>query len=221
MEWSFLLSIMSKLGFSPIWLNWIRICITSTSFSIMINGTPFGHFSPKRGLRQGDPLSHFLFILGSEALSRILLKQESMGLLKGISISINSPPITHLLFADDLIIFIKSASTEASVIKGCLDDYCQQPGQAVKTSKSTILFSKNTSASSIHSITSIIPYKPTSSAPYYLALPFIIGKSKKQRFQPILDKAMKRIDGWRAKTLSQVGMTVLIKATTSVSQHTL
>jgi hypothetical protein len=215
MEWSFLFSILHQLGFSPIWINWIRICITSPSFSILINGSPFGHFTPKRGLRQGDPLSPFLFILGTEALSRILMKQESLGLLKGISISKNNPQITHLLFADDLIIFAKATSAEASVIKVCLENYCGWSGQAVNVSKSSILFSKNTTSASIHSINGIIPYKTTSSAPYYLGLPLIIGKSKKEAFQPIVDKVLKKITGWKAKTLSQAGRTVLIRATAS------
>jgi hypothetical protein len=86
MEWDFLLSILTKLVFDSVWINWIRICVSSTSFSILINGSPFGFFTPSRGLRQGDPLSPFLFILGTEALSRMFHQQESLGILKGIRI---------------------------------------------------------------------------------------------------------------------------------------
>ncbi|XP_062176085.1 uncharacterized protein LOC133881146 [Alnus glutinosa] len=213
MEWGFLLSILIKPGFNSIWINWIRICISSTSFSILINGSPFGLFTPSRGLRQGDPLSPFLFILGTEALSRILQQQESLGILKGIKIAKNCPPINHLLFADDLIIFAKATSTEAISIKCSLDLFCSWSGQKVNTGKSSLLFSKNTLSSTIRSIKGIIPYKTTSSTSYYLGLPFIFGKSKRVAFQPILDKVLNKIERWRAKTLSQAGRTVLIKAT--------
>ena len=76
MEWSFILAILNKLAFHPTWIHWIRICITSPTFSIILNGSPFGHFSPERGLRQRDPLSHFLFILGTKVISRLLLRQD-------------------------------------------------------------------------------------------------------------------------------------------------
>ena len=82
MEWGFILAILNKLGFHPTWINWIQICITSLTFSILINGSPFGKFSPERGLRQGDPLSPFLFILGTEVISHLFLRQKSQDLLK-------------------------------------------------------------------------------------------------------------------------------------------
>jgi hypothetical protein len=193
-------------------MNWIRIYISSPSFSILVNGSPSGHFSPERGLRQGDPLSPFLFILGMEVLSRLLLCQESQDLLKGIKIARNCYPISHLLFADDFILFAKATSLVVVTLNSCLDLYCQWSGQAINTSKSLVHFSKNTATSSINSISGFFPFKRASISSKYLGLPFFFGKSKSATFKDILEKVLGKIEGWRAKTLSQVGCTVLIKS---------
>jgi hypothetical protein len=203
---------MLKLGFHPTWVNWIRICVSSVSFSILINGSPFGNFAPSRGLRQGDPLSPFLFILGTEVLSRLFHKQESIGLLQGIQIAKSCPPINHLLFVDDLIVFVKATSTEAIVISSCLHKYWAWSGQKANHGKSSILFSKNTSSASISSILRIIPFLMKTSAPFYLGLPLLLGTSQKEAFQPLIDKVISKISGWRSKTLSQAARTVLIKS---------
>jgi len=205
MEWDFLLSVMIKLGFHPTWVNWIRICVSSSSFSILLNGSPFGKFTPSRGLRQGDPLSPFLFILGTEVLSRLFHQQESMGQLKGICIAKSCPPINHLLFADDLIIFAKATSAEAIALSDCLHKYCCWSGQKVNSGKSSLLFSKNTSPASISSILGIIPFRLSPSRPFHLGLPLTLGSSRKEAFQPIIDQVLSKINGWRAKTLSEAG----------------
>jgi hypothetical protein len=172
-------------------------------------------YTPSRGLRQGDPLSPFLFIIGTEVLSRLLHHQESLSILKGIQIGKHCPPITHLLFVDDLLIFAKATSSEARIIKTCLDSYGAWSGQQVNEAKSSILFSKNTLTSIIRSIKGIIPFQDTPLSSSYLGLPLFIGKSKKRAFPPILDKVLNQIEGWRAKTLSQAGRTMLIKAIAS------
>jgi hypothetical protein len=91
--------------FPTTWINWISQCITTSSFSIILDG---GKFFPSKGLRQGDPLSPFLFILGSEILSRLLLREEKLSAVHGTKIARMSPPISHLLFEDDVMIFSKT-----------------------------------------------------------------------------------------------------------------
>jgi hypothetical protein len=212
MGWSFLIPILEKLGFSPIWLSWIRICISSTSFSILLNGSPFGFFSLGRRLRQGDPLSPLLFILGSKVFSRLMFKDKRNGCLKGLRIAKNYPPIHHLLFADDLLIFGEASVSVATSIKSCLDKYCRLLGQSINASKSSIRFSKNTNPTTIELISNIIPYPSNINTPLYLGLPILMENSKKRAFQGIIDKVFTRIEGWRAKTLSQASRLVLIKS---------
>jgi hypothetical protein len=98
MEWPFLLAIMMKLGFNDVWIGWIEACISSFFFSILINGSPFGLISPTRGLRQGDPLSPFLFILGSEVFSKLIYNEASLGHIKGLrSLEITRPSTIYFL----------------------------------------------------------------------------------------------------------------------------
>jgi hypothetical protein len=206
MEWHFLLAILQKLGFHPRWIHWIRLCISTSSFSVLLNGSPFGLFSPSRGLRQGDPLSPFLFIIGSEVISRLLHSS-----LRGFKIARACPPLSHLLFAGDLVIFTHATSGEATIIQTCLDKYCSWSGQSVNIHKSSLQFSKNTSASIIASIQNILPYATTPATTKHLGLPILLGKSKKAAFNDILDKIHGKIEGWRSKTLSQAGKYILLK----------
>jgi hypothetical protein len=141
MEWKFLLVVLEKLGFSPIWISWIRTCISTPTFSILLNGNPYGFISPGRRLRQRDPLSYFLFILGSEVFSRLMFKEERNCSIQGLQIARNCPAIHHLLFADDLLIFGKATISIAASIKSCLDKYCRWSGQLVNTSKSEAISS--------------------------------------------------------------------------------
>ncbi|XP_059068658.1 uncharacterized protein LOC131859127 [Cryptomeria japonica] len=104
-NWQALLSVLSKFEFGVKWVEWIRACISTARFSILLNGSPCGFFASSRGLRQGDPLSPFLFIILVEAYSRAISCARERGLWKGISIPRMSIPHTHCFFVDDTLLF--------------------------------------------------------------------------------------------------------------------
>ena len=86
-------------------IQWVMQCVTTPSFFILINGSPYDFFSPERGIRQGNPLSLFLFILAVEVLARLINREASQHKIKGFQLALDLLPITHLLFANDLFIF--------------------------------------------------------------------------------------------------------------------
>ena len=100
-ELSFLKDVMVRMGFNSKWIALMMECITSVSYSLLVNGEPHGHITPTRGIRQGDPLSPYLFLLCSEGLHRLIQAAANNGDIKGVSICHNGPKLTHLLFADD------------------------------------------------------------------------------------------------------------------------
>lgn len=108
--------------------------------------------TPQRGLRQGDPLSPFLFIICAEAFSLLFNKLENERLIHGEKISRGAPSITHLMFADDLLVFCRASPSEGQMVMDAITYYSQWSGQNVNLGKSCLFFSKNTQASVIANI---------------------------------------------------------------------
>ena len=100
-EWRYLESIMRALGFPESWCSLVMKCVTSVSFSVRVNGVFSEEFKPSRGIRQGDPISPYLFLLCSEGLSCMLKSIGPLYVSRGVRVSRYSPWISHLLFADD------------------------------------------------------------------------------------------------------------------------
>ncbi|CAM8880259.1 unnamed protein product [Rhodiola kirilowii] len=142
-EWHFVKEMMLKMGFADAWVNKIMLCISTVSYKIRINGSTSEAVYPMRGLRQGDPISPYLFVICTEWLSHAIHIQQRQGIIEGIRICKNAPTITHLMFADDCLIFSKATREAVVGIKGLLKTYELVAGQKVNYSKSEIVFSKN------------------------------------------------------------------------------
>jgi len=144
-EWDFLLQCLTHMGFHPIWINWIRECITSVSYSILVNNEPSGYFKPTRGLRQGDPLSPYLFLICMDVLAkRLALRAQNSQSGIGIKLAPRAERIPCLFFADDSLLFCKATAQTAYHLKSILETFCHQSGQLINLHKSVIVFSKNT-----------------------------------------------------------------------------
>jgi hypothetical protein len=107
-EWRFLEAVMQRMSFDPRWIKMIMMCVTTVNYVVIVNGVPTRQFSPTRGIRQGDLISPYLFLLCMEALSAMLTKEERMGTLTGVPMSKRGPQLTHLFFADDSLLFCKA-----------------------------------------------------------------------------------------------------------------
>jgi hypothetical protein len=107
-DWNFLLYLLRRCGFGERWCSWIKHCISPVRFSVLINGVPSGFFGSSRGVHQGDPLSPFLFVLVMEVFSRMLGAFITRGLILGFTVGsskLNRVNVSHLLFADDTLVF--------------------------------------------------------------------------------------------------------------------
>lgn len=108
-EWKFIEAVLGKFGFHPKVTNWIMQCVSTVSYSIILNGLAQGKNFPKRGIRQGDPISLYLFILCSEVLSGLCRKAQNNGSVVGLRVAKRSPQINNLLFAEDTMFFCKAS----------------------------------------------------------------------------------------------------------------
>lgn len=130
-EWDFLRAVLSSLGFHTMWIEWIMECVSTVSYSFLVNGSPQGKVTPSRGIRQCDPLSPYLFILCTEVLSGLCRKAQEDRSLPGVRVWPNSPAVSHLLFADDIIFFWKSSKKACHALANILQNYKAVSGQCI------------------------------------------------------------------------------------------
>ncbi|KAG7552255.1 Reverse transcriptase domain [Arabidopsis thaliana x Arabidopsis arenosa] len=208
-RWDFIISALRALSVPEKFINWIFQCISTPTFSVSVNGSIGGFFKSKRGLRQGDPLSPYLFVLAMEVFSSLLKSRFEAGYIhyhpKTADLS-----ISHLMFADDVMVFFDGGSSSLHGISEALDDFASWSGLQVNKNK-TNLYLAGTDQSEALAI-SRYGY-PASTLPVrYLGLPLMSRKLKISEFEPLIEKIARRFRSWAVKSLSFAGRVQLISS---------
>ena len=211
-EWIYLVRIMEKLGFCEKWVSLVLDCISTVSYSILVNSEPKGDIRPSRGLRQGDPLSPYLFLLCSEGLNRMLQKAATDDDIRGFSLCKRGPKISHLLFADDSLLFCRVSLSDLQVIQNILSLYEKASGQKLNREKTTIFFSKAVKEDTKTQISNYLEVPEVKEYEKYLGLPAVIGRKKKESLNYLKERVWSILQGWKEKLLSQADREILLKA---------
>ncbi|CAN1250765.1 Putative ribonuclease H protein At1g65750 [Linum perenne] len=211
-EWDGLDKILKAMGFHDVWCRWIEECVKTVRFSVLLNGHPSDTFKPTRGIRQGDPISPFLFILLTNSLSFLIDKGLREGRLKGMKINERCPTLTHVLFADDTIIFGDASASEAITIRETMEKYANLTGQTINPDKSSIKFSKHTPNALKEIIKGYLGFQRVSPFGKYLGVPSEWGGSKKEVFRYLIERMENLGQSWKSLSLSHGGKETLLKA---------
>jgi len=210
-SWPFLRAVLNKFGFPIAFTNLVMNNLAATRLSILINGVSCGFFQPTRGVKQGDPLSPMLFILISEALSRSLILKMGTGILSPYSTGLNCPTVTHLAFADDIVIFANGSSNSLKTLVETLKQYQAGSGQSINFTKSFFVTSKHCSGRRAATMSRILGMQRSSLPFRYLGVNLFRGRNRLFYHQRLLENVDEKLQSWHRKLLSPGGRLILIK----------
>jgi hypothetical protein len=210
--WGYLKLLLEKLGFHSKWVQWIMTCVSTVRYTVRFIGVPLAPFAPSRGLRQGDPLSPYLFLLVADGLSLILNHFEELGRLEDLKVCRRAPSISHLLFADDSLLFFRATAEQARQVRAAISIFERNSGQLLSPSKCSLMVREGRNDGMIQQLREILRVERIDFEEKYLGLPTPQGRLKRGVFQPLEMRFTKRMSAWREKELSAAGKEILIKS---------
>ena len=210
-NWDFLEKMMIAFGFDKEWVKWIMKLISSAFFSILVNGTPSDTFKSTRGIRQGDPMSPFLFITLMEGLGRLLKNLRDQRKIEGLQLCPGAEVQTHQQFVDDTMLMGRSTIKEAEMLKRCLNLFLKASGLEINKEKSQVYFF-NTAKRIRREILRILEFQEGSLPSKYLGAPLSESTSKQILWKEILDKLKNKLENWTFRALNLPSRLVLVKS---------
>ena len=209
-NWNFLLDLLNSFGFGSKWLSWIKECISTATISVLINGSPSDQFRTERGIRQGDPLSPFLFNIVAEGLSILFRRAMAAGLVNGVRIGSSGPVLSYLQFADDTIIFCEASMDEEKNIKNLLRCFELLSGLKTNLHKSS-LSGVGIDETVLKEFADVLKCKVQNLLIKYLGLPLGASPRSCATWKAAIDNFKKKLTLWKSKFLSFEGRVTLIK----------
>ncbi|KAJ9536694.1 hypothetical protein OSB04_un000167 [Centaurea solstitialis] len=208
-DWRFLCNMMEGFAFHPVLIAWIKEMISTPTYSVVVNGEPWGHFHGKRGIRQGDPLSPYLFTLIMEGFAmtfkQCIVEANNFEYHPGCV----DLDITHLCFADDLFVFTGGDVASVEVLKRALFLFEKRAGLAPNLSKSDVFFG-NVDGSTKEAILACLPFRMGSFPIRYLGVPLSPVFLKVSDYGGVLSRVRQRVQNWKMKALSFGGRRQLV-----------
>lgn len=205
----FLFEAMYGMGFSERWIFWIRSLFSSMRSSVLVNGSPTEEFRLERGLRQGDPLSPFLFNIVGEVFHLLMEKAKEAGLIEGIKLRNHMESISHLQFADDTIIFLNPELSHILNLKRLIQCFQLVSGLKINFGKSSLFGWKEPE---FQSWSDILGCKVGELQIQYLGASIGTNPRKRVFWKPLLDKFDSKLANWKKNSLNQAVRRVLVKA---------
>ncbi|CAL1356047.1 unnamed protein product [Linum trigynum] len=209
-HWGYLFLMMDVMGFPSRFIYWIRLCIKTAKFSICINGGLCGFFGAQRGVRQGDPLSPYLFTIAMEGLSLLLNRAAAEGTLP-FHPQCKRVGLTHLCFADDLLIFTEGSGHAIHRVQEILKEFHSISGLKCNPSKCEVYFGGK-SVLFKQATLQISGFAEGELPVRYLGVPLLSGKLPSSETDKLVAIITKKIQSWRAKKLSYAGRLQLISS---------
>lgn len=208
LNWDFLFNCLQGLGIPILYLRWLHACVTSPSFMIGFNGSVHGYFRSTRGLRQGDPLSPYLFVIAMNCLSLMLDKAANEGKF-GYHHHCKETKLTHLCFADDLLIFCEGTLDSVKNIMEILNEFAAASSLTVSIPK-TSFYSSGLPQEEIGQIVTEIGFAHGQLPVRYLGDPLVTKKLSLANYEPLIQQVKGKVNSWSAKSLSFAGRLLLI-----------
>ncbi|PKU87848.1 putative mitochondrial protein [Dendrobium catenatum] len=200
----FILARLHQKGFPAVFINWVKNCIIDVNFLIVIKGALDGFFPSSAGLRQGCPLSPYLFCIAMDAFSSILDNNIFIG------VQYKNFKLSHLLYADDLLVFGEASTANYTHLMNAINCFTNSTGLHINLDKSSIILPKHlTSADDISSYLGLTSRDLVT----YLGVPISFRRLKISDIYPLLDDIIRKLSGWNAKLLSFAGRLQYLKFT--------